>query len=103
MMIGPITPPAASTEYPPTRCRNDGIHHEIPPSENVTAAYPKIAHRYAGFLNSDHTPALGAPGPDFRTRVSSPPVLAGSLINAQIASPTSAPGIADDTKLIRHP
>src|ERR1700761_8470563 len=96
-MIGPITAPAASIEYPASRCRNDGIHHEIPPSENVTAAYPSIELRYAPFFASDSTVALSAFA--FSTR----PVLCGSRMKNKISSATRTPGTALEIKLIRHP
>ena len=96
-IIGPITPPADSIENPASLCRNAGIHHEIPPSEKVTAEYPRIALKYALFLNSDEA----VPFASFA--FSTLPDRAGSLIIVQISNPTSAPGTADATKLIRHP
>src|ERR1700761_7095203 len=92
-IIGPITAPAASTEYPASRCRKLGIHHEIPPSENVTAAYPRIAHRYALFFSSDNTLA--------RSVFAFSPALScfGSFTKNRISNANSAPGIAEAIKL----
>src|ERR1700761_8407321 len=96
-IIGPITAPAASIEYPASRCRNDGIHHEIPPSENVTAAYPRIELRYALFFASDNAFALSV----FASLVTS--VLCGSRMKNRINSSTKPPGPAPAIKLILHP
>ena len=81
----------------PERCRNVGIHAEIPPSENVTAAIPSVAYRYGGLEASDNPRRSGETlsATAVRPTFFSDSPRCGSRTSNRTSSATTMPGTAE--------